>query len=85
MLGTVRTRIANDRLLQSVFVVLGLTTAMHLDWHLARHGDRLSLGWAYHWVLAIPVFALAAWRTVRCWPGRVLGAGLAGIAAPSWG
>ena len=42
---------------------------------------RLSLGWAYHWVLAIPIFALAAWHTVRCWPRRVLAAGLASIAA----
>ena len=34
-----------------------LAALIHFDWHAARYGGRLSLGWSYHWVLAIPVFA----------------------------
>jgi hypothetical protein len=40
---------------------LGIAAAIHVDWHLARHLHvPLSFGWAWHWVLAIPVFALAS-------------------------
>ena len=45
---------------------LGLATAIHVDWHLARHiHARLSFGLAWHWVLAIPVFALITWHITR--------------------
>jgi len=53
-----------------------LAAAIHVDWHLARHGPGLSLGWAYHWLVAIPVFALAAEHTVRRWRSH---AGVAGV------
>ena len=47
-------------------LLLGL--AIHLDWHLARHEhDGRSLGWDAHWLLAIPIFALAAWLIARRW------------------
>jgi len=46
-----------------------LGAAIHLDWHLARHEhDGRSLGWDAHWLLAIPIFAVAAWRIARRWP-----------------
>lgn len=64
------------RLFHTILVILGLAIAIHLDWHLARHHGRLSAGWAYHWVTAIPLFGLAAWHTIRCWPGHVVMAGL---------
>ena len=47
-------------------VILALATAIHLDWHVARPTTHhLSLGWSWHWALAIPVFALAAWYVSR--------------------
>ena len=50
-------------------VALTLGLAIHLDWHLARHEhDGRSLGWDAHWLVAIPIFALAAWRIARRWP-----------------
>ena len=40
----------------------------HLDWHLARlEHDGRSLGWDAHWLVAIPIFALAAWLIARRW------------------
>src|SRR5947207_2023224 len=46
-----------------------LGTAIHVDWHLARHEhDGRSLGWDAHWLLAIPIFALAGWLIARRWP-----------------
>lgn len=57
----------------SVLLALGLAVVVHADWHLARpaHGHhRLSFGLPYHWVVAIPAFALAAWAVARLWPGR---------------
>ena len=46
-----------------------LGVALHVDWHLARHEhDGRSLGWDAHWLLAIPIFALAAWYIARRWP-----------------
>lgn len=30
-------------------------------------GERLSLAWSQHWLLAVPVFAGAAWLTTRRW------------------
>ena len=45
---------------------LGIAAAIHVDWHLARHiHARLSFGWAWHWVVAIPVFALMTWAITR--------------------
>ena len=49
----------------SVATVL-LGTAIHLDWHFARPTHhRLSLGLSWHWMLAIPVFAIAAYWVTR--------------------
>jgi len=58
-----------------------LAAAIHIDWHLARHGPGLSLGWTYHWLVAIPIFALAALHTVRCWRSAAGVVGVAIIAA----
>jgi hypothetical protein len=45
---------------------LGVAVAIHVDWHLARHiHARLSFGWAWHWVVAIPIFALMTWAILR--------------------
>ena len=50
-------------------ILLGLS--IHVDWHLARHEhDGRSLGWDAHWLLAIPIFALAAWFIARRWPEK---------------
>ena len=52
------------------FLVTGvLALAVHLDWHAGRpaHGP-LSYDWSLHWLLAIPLFAWAAWHIVRRWP-----------------
>ena len=55
-------------------VTLGLATAMHLDWHVARPAvHHLSLGWRWHWLLAVPVFAVLAWYVRRAWPDRPFG------------
>src|SRR5688500_12560044 len=85
------------RLPVSCWLVLLLAVAIHVDWHAARpahgHHDRLSFGLDCHWMLAVPVFALAAAWVHRRWPGRLLAAsaanlGLAAIAAqvlePLW-
>ncbi len=61
---------------QSGVVTLGLAAAIHIDWHLARHGPGLSLGWTYHWLVAVPIFALTAVLTVHRWRSA---AGVAGI------
>src|SRR2546427_7756123 len=55
--------------LRSLPLALLLGLFIHLDWHLARHGhDGRSLGWDAHWLLAVPIFALAAWYLARRWP-----------------
>jgi hypothetical protein len=74
--------------------VLLLGTAIHLDWHLARPTHhRLSLGLSWHWVLAIPVFALAAYWVTRQTPrspvkasALLLGAAmlLGAVLEPAW-
>src|SRR5687767_8217142 len=62
-------------LINAALVTLALATAMHLDWHAARPVEHhLSLGWRWHWLLAVPSFALTAWYVQRAWPGRLLGA-----------
>jgi hypothetical protein len=75
-------------------VTLALATAMHLDWHAARPAEHhLSLGWRWHWLLAVPPCALTAWYVARAWPRHRLAASVAifGIASllaaviePAW-
>ena len=75
-------------------VTLGLATAMHLDWHVARPAvHHLSLGWRWHWLLAVPVFAVLAWYVRRAWPDRPFGPSavilivaifLAAVVEPAW-
>lgn len=82
------------RRLSLVGVILALATAMHLDWHAARPAmHHLSLGLRWHWLLAVPVFALVALYVQRAWPERRLAAsvaivGIAGFLAagvePGW-
>ncbi|HSU17326.1 hypothetical protein [Longimicrobium sp.] len=58
----------------SLLLVAGLALLVHVDWHLARSGHghhRLSFDWPYHWTLAVPAFALAAWVVWRRWPDRL--------------
>jgi len=58
---------------------IGIAAAIHVDWHLARHVHaRLSFGLAWHWVLAVPVFAAMTWVITRVSLDRaVLRSGLA--------
>jgi len=57
----------------SVRLAVLLAVAIHVDWHMARPAhDSLSLGWRYHWLFAIPVFAVAGWYAVRRWPAEPL-------------
>lgn len=82
------------RLFTASLVTLGLATMMHLDWHAARPVEHhLSLGWQYHWLLAVPSFALTAWYVLRVWPDAVLRASvwiiviasvLAAVVEPAW-
>ncbi len=52
--------------LVEVLSAFGIAAAIHVDWHLARHIHApLSFGWAWHWVLAIPVFGLTTWVITR--------------------
>ncbi|HYJ80494.1 MAG TPA: hypothetical protein VEW03_12855 [Longimicrobiaceae bacterium] len=69
------------RRLVSIPLVLLLVAIIHLDWHLARphHHHRLSFDWDYHWLVAIPVFALAAAYVHRRFPGREWAAGAANL------
>jgi hypothetical protein len=82
------------RLVNFGLVSLALASAMHLDWHAARPAvHHLSLGWPWHWLLAVPAGALTAWYVTRAWPPRPVAAslGLLGIATvlaavvePAW-
>ena len=82
------------RVVSAVFVSLALATAIHTDWHFARPTTHhLSLGLSWHWALAVPVFALAAWYAVRVWPMDIarastwiLGAAIlmGGVIEPAW-
>ena len=61
-----------------------LATAIHLDWHFARPAHhRLSLGLSWHWMLAIPVFALAAYWVARQNPRNPVKASVLLLAAAS--
>jgi hypothetical protein len=82
------------RLVNLGLVSLGLASAMHLDWHAARPAvHHLSLGWPWHWLLAVPVGTLTAWYVARAWPTSAAAAslGILGIASvlaavvePAW-
>jgi hypothetical protein len=82
------------RLVNFGLVSLALATAMHLDWHAARPAvHHLSLGWPWHWLLAVPAGALTAWYVTRAWPARpvavtlgILGIAsvLAAVVEPAW-
>ena len=82
------------RISSAVLVSLALATAVHLDFHAARPTTHhLSLGLPWHWLLAIPVFALVARYVARVWPARVtrasiwiLGAAIVagGVLEPAW-
>jgi hypothetical protein len=82
------------RSVYAALVTLGVATATHLDWHVARPTvHHLSLGLSWHWLLAVPVFALTAWYVHRAWPERrvaasvaIIGIGFAvgGIIEPAW-
>ena len=75
-------------------MALGLAVAIHTDWHFARpEHHRLSLGLSWHWLLAVPVFALAAAYVARMWPTQIRRASVAilgtavlaaGILEPLW-
>ncbi|HET6764954.1 MAG TPA: hypothetical protein VFH27_14820 [Longimicrobiaceae bacterium] len=73
------------RRLASAMLVLALASAVHVDWHLARHAEhhgRLSLGWEQHWIFAALAFAAVGWAIARMWPAGPWrpGAWIAGIA-----
>lgn len=82
------------RFLGTGLAVLALATAIHLDWHVARPTTHhLSLGWSWHWALAIPVFALAALYVSRRHPttpvrasAGIIGAAilLGALIEPAW-
>jgi hypothetical protein len=64
-----------------ILIILGLASAMHLDWHFARpEHHRLSLGWSQHWLVAVPVFALVGWYVCRVWRDQLLVASVAVVA-----
>jgi hypothetical protein len=82
------------RLVNFGLVSLALASAMHVDWHVARPAvHHLSLGWPWHWLLAVPAGALTAWYVMRAWPARpaamslaILGIAslLAAVVEPAW-
>lgn len=82
------------RIAFAILVSFALATATHTDWHFARPTTHhLSLGLSWHWLLAIPVFALAAWYVEAAWPRQLLRASLwivgsaivvAGALEPAW-
>jgi hypothetical protein len=68
------------RLFKAIMVMLGLALAAHMDWHVVRPtAHHLSLGLSWHWLFAVPVFALVAWYVSSAWPAQTLGASLAMI------
>jgi hypothetical protein len=84
----------NMSFLRAGLIALGLATAIHLDWHVARPAHHhLSLGWRWHWLLAVPVFGVGAWLVARTNPQRAvvwsaviigLAALLGGVLEPAW-
>jgi predicted transporter len=64
---------AGLRPLGASMAVLLLASAIHTDWHFARPAHhRLSLDLSWHWLLAIPVFALAAVYVAKKNPPRLV-------------
>src|SRR5262245_6243658 len=61
----------HTRLPFSFLVALVIGVGIHLDWHFGRHGEHLSLALSQHWLLALPIFAWAAWFVARRWPTPV--------------
>jgi hypothetical protein len=82
------------RYFNAALATLAVAAATHLDWHAARPTvHHLSLGLSWHWLLAVPVFALTAWYVSRAWPTQlvaasaaILGIGLflGGVVEPAW-
>ena len=82
------------RIVSAALVTLGLAVAIHADWHFARPAHhRLSLELSWHWLLAIPVFALTAAYVARVWATQLARASVAilgiaivvaGILEPLW-
>ena len=82
------------RPLGTSLAILLLGAAIHTDWHFARPAHhRLSLDLSWHWLLAVPVFALAAYYVASRKPPHplaasaiVLGGGivLGGILEPAY-
>ena len=59
------------RRISLALVTLGFAAAVHLDWHASRPvTHHLSLGWSWHWLLAIPVGVLTALYVQRVWADR---------------
>ena len=55
--------------------VLLLAAAIHADWHFARPAHhRLSLDLSWHWLIAVPVFAIAAYYVWTRKPPRPVAA-----------
>lgn len=81
-------------LLRTGLISLCLAVAIHLDWHIARPTlHHLSLGWTWHWILATPVFGVAAWLVARenpkragVWSAAIIGMAvvLGGVLEPAW-
>ena len=86
--------VPDRRRISASLIALALAAAIHTDWHFARpEHHRLSLGLTWHWLLAIPVFALVAWYVARAWPAQVARASawilgfailLAGVLEPAY-
>jgi hypothetical protein len=82
------------RHVKDALVVFAVALATHLDWHAARPTvHHLSLGLPWHWLLAVPLFALTAWYVARAWPARrlagsvaILGLGIfvGAVVEPAW-
>jgi hypothetical protein len=52
---------SRSRDFRAALVILGLATAVHVDWHVARPAvHHLGVGWRWHWLLTVPVFSLSA-------------------------
>jgi hypothetical protein len=63
------------RPLGATIAAILLASAIHVDWHFARPAHhRLSLDLSWHWLLAVPVFALAAYYVAKRNPPRPLSA-----------
>lgn len=65
----------------SIWLVLFLAAAVHVDFHLGRPTHfRHSGGSPIHFLLAIPVFAVAAFSVARRWPQQIRSASVRNLA-----